>query len=951
MAASLSAEELGRLVEAFLSLTQQSEEAGQSDLRRAMEAYASQAADVKRYYGQILKCLVMDQVIDFEAIIAERRPSDDVGDHDSYEDAGESVRGEKPERLTVSQEEDALPPPGEPADEALAGYLKEGGKVSPDDTARLMDMVELMLSRQPTQLRQLLESSLDEREAATRIIEILPERLLTRIIFLLRPAEHHQVQQCADILAHACYSRELAVEPDGIRRLKWQYIFRYLLEVGLPYNEGAFVRGLAGYLAEETKQADAKAFIALLSQQLALNVLPSTREQHLAIMKALSQTTGEEPLEIESRADEEDERLSSAEDSESVNSELIRSYDLYEALRQRLIEGASPQEDGVVRDRFSNILGLEANDYWISAAEENNPLYPPFLRGNSDDGPLSKGNSAVFPLVRGNSAVFPLVRGNSVVFPLVRGDSSDRQRLHHLRPESSLRPTPGREGGDLTRVMDELASAYPWQLLRLYRELQARELTGVQAAAALSAEELSHLIRAFLTLPQQDGEDRSDLMSAIEAHAEQAADEKRYYGQVLECLLLNQIIDFEAIIAESQSSAEAVGKPEPSSGLLQEQTLLSLREAEEELAGYLKEGGKLSAADAARLIHTVEFMLARQSGRLRQLLKASLDEREAAARIIEILPERLLTRVLFLLRPAEHHRVQQCADILAHACYASQLAVEPDRIRRLKWQYIFRYLLEEGLPYDEVAFARGFAGYLAEETKQMDAKAFIALLSQQLALNILPSTREQHLAIMKALSQTTGEGPLIETVSQRAESSHEDRSLEEEEQVPAEDIYIANAGQVLAAPYLPRLFAMLDLTEGTAFKDRKAAERAVHLLQFMVNESTNSPEYQLVLNKILCGIGAGVPIERQIDITDREEEAVEGLIQGMIQNWKVIGNTSIAGLRESFLQREGRLQLKDDAWHLLVEPRPYDMLLDQIPWSFSIIKHPWMERIVHVEWR
>jgi hypothetical protein len=29
-----------------------------------------------------------------------------------------------------------------------------------------------------------------------------------------------------------------------------------------------------------------------------------------------------------------------------------------------------------VRGRFLNVFGLEAHDYWISATEDNNPLYP-----------------------------------------------------------------------------------------------------------------------------------------------------------------------------------------------------------------------------------------------------------------------------------------------------------------------------------------------------------------------------------------------------------------------------------------------------------------------------------------------------------------------------------------------------------------------------------------------
>ena len=79
---------------------------------------------------------------------------------------------------------------------------------------------------------------------------------------------------------------------------------------------------------------------------------------------------------------------------------------------------------------------------------------------------------------------------------------------------------------------------------------------------------------------------------------------------------------------------------------------------------------------------------------------------------------------------------------------------------------------------------------------------------------------------------------------------------------------------------------------------------------------------------------------------------MESLILGMIQNWKAIGNTSIQGFRESFLNRKGVLTLdQNNYWHLKVEPKTFDMLLDSLPWSFSIIKHPWMDRVIHVKWR
>jgi hypothetical protein len=232
-----------------------------------------------------------------------------------------------------------------------------------------------------------------------------------------------------------------------------------------------------------------------------------------------------------------------------------------------------------------------------------------------------------------------------------------------------------------------------------------------------------------------------------------------------------------------------------------------------------------------------------------------------------------------------------------------------------------------------------------------DAGAFHEQMIRRLHHNSLPGTRPYHLALIEALAAVPAQPLRSGPAPQPTEIPGRTDRADDAEQTVAEEIYIDNAGLVLTSPYLPRLFNMLNLTEGPAFKNRETAERAVHLLQFMVNESSDAPEFQLALNKILCGVKTGIPIARGIEISAREQETLEGLLQGMIANWKAIGKTSLAGLRESFLQREGWLRLKDDAWHLLVEPRAFDMLLDRLPWSFGTIKHPWMARVVHVKWR
>jgi len=198
----------------------------------------------------------------------------------------------------------------------------------------------------------------------------------------------------------------------------------------------------------------------------------------------------------------------------------------------------------------------------------------------------------------------------------------------------------------------------------------------------------------------------------------------------------------------------------------------------------------------------------------------------------------------------------------------------------------------------------------------------------------------------RLLEETAGFEVLHDRVEADKDIDRHDKAARD-----AGDIYIANAGQVLMAPYLPRLFNMLELTEGGKFKGLAASQRAVHLLQFAVNGSSDSPEFLLPLNKILCGITIDMPVIRRIQLHDREKETIEGMIMAMIQNWSIIGNTSIEGLRESFLQRKGKLLFENEAWHLTVEQKGIDVLLDQLPWSFSIIRHPWMAQRVHVEWR
>ncbi len=162
--------------------------------------------------------------------------------------------------------------------------------------------------------------------------------------------------------------------------------------------------------------------------------------------------------------------------------------------------------------------------------------------------------------------------------------------------------------------------------------------------------------------------------------------------------------------------------------------------------------------------------------------------------------------------------------------------------------------------------------------------------------------------------------------------------------------YIRNAGLVLLHPFLSTYFSRLELTEKGKFVNEEAQFRAIHLLQYLVDGTALHQEHELVLNKILCGLPVEEPIPLEILISEKEKAVSLELLQVVLQQWEKLKNTSIEGLRASFLQRQGALTPMDDAWKLRVEQRGYDILLQTLPWSVGMIKASWMKKILYVEW-
>lgn len=166
-----------------------------------------------------------------------------------------------------------------------------------------------------------------------------------------------------------------------------------------------------------------------------------------------------------------------------------------------------------------------------------------------------------------------------------------------------------------------------------------------------------------------------------------------------------------------------------------------------------------------------------------------------------------------------------------------------------------------------------------------------------------------------------------------------------------ESIYIENAGLVLLHPFIAELLRSLKWVKGHAFAGEENHQKAVLLLEYLAGKSLQPPEYTLSLNKILCGLELRYPIDvAGLVLEEAEQEAADELLTAVVGHWKALRGSSIDALRANFLQREGKLQRKDKSWKLTVEKKPQDILLDQLPWGFSIIRLPWMQENLYVDW-
>jgi hypothetical protein len=162
-----------------------------------------------------------------------------------------------------------------------------------------------------------------------------------------------------------------------------------------------------------------------------------------------------------------------------------------------------------------------------------------------------------------------------------------------------------------------------------------------------------------------------------------------------------------------------------------------------------------------------------------------------------------------------------------------------------------------------------------------------------------------------------------------------------------EGIYITDAGLVIVAAFLPAFFKKLQLLNDQQISDVNVAVCLVH---YLLTGREHPAEFELGISKLLCGLEIDAPVDTSAYLSDAQKFEANELLLSVIEYWQVLKDTSVEGLRESFLQRNGKLSFHDREWLLQVEQKGYDMLLQNLPWNISMIKLPWMNYLLKTEW-
>ncbi len=268
----------------------------------------------------------------------------------------------------------------------------------------------------------------------------------------------------------------------------------------------------------------------------------------------------------------------------------------------------------------------------------------------------------------------------------------------------------------------------------------------------------------------------------------------------------------------------------------------------------------------------------------------------------------------------------------------------------MHWTRLYAHLRHER---PDLSFLSSIATYLAVWMVQLTAREYTAWSEREI---------EQFLHQRVRQSIPPGMAALADSIHTEKQNIHLQKIVEnmekEETQKVGESqenkIGVQNAGLMLLSPYFRMLFARLNYLENNLLAKEEMKLRAIFLLQYAVfGKEQQYKEQELFLNKIIVGWPADKTLPKALALTDTEKEMINELLKSASQNWQKMRNVANDTFRQAFLMRGGWMEYKPEErqWVLTVEERPYDLLIDTVPWSFKMFRFPGNDYFIMTKWR
>lgn len=265
--------------------------------------------------------------------------------------------------------------------------------------------------------------------------------------------------------------------------------------------------------------------------------------------------------------------------------------------------------------------------------------------------------------------------------------------------------------------------------------------------------------------------------------------------------------------------------------------------------------------------------------------------------------------------------------------------------RRIFLKLLIR-LAHDDFPGVSAIVDRLIFGVMMEE-KRLSGIAKIPGIEElkNLFQRILPETALQDSVLDKIDLLIKGK-PLIPDEVRQMQETKPEPFLESED----DQIWVQNAGLILLHPFLKQFFTTTGIIGKQGILSKENFDLAVQSLHFLATGNENAFEGNLVFEKFLCGVPLKMPVQKQSLLSDLIKNEANELLIEVVRNWPVLKNTSADGLRQMFIQRDGKLIQEDSKYKLIVERKAQDVLLERINWNIAVIKLPWIEKILFTEW-